>query len=201
MEPEKSQPVPDAPDDGQPGAEFIDSLLGDDVPIRAIEVNYCVICPRKCWLFLHRLEQEAKSDLVTLGRLLHQTAFRRHRQRDVNVEGFARIDFTAEGIVHEVKHGSGQHRAHVLQVAYYLRLLRQRGIETRGVIHYPRQRRREVVELTPDLEAELNATLEAVNRIRSMPTPPSVPGRMTICRSCAYDEFCWGDDFDEDRDT
>lgn len=172
-----------------------------DIPIRGIEVNYCVVCPRKCWLFIHRLEHEAGSDLVALGRLLHDTTFRRREQRDVDIEGFARLDFTSEGIVHEVKHGAGQHRAHVLQVAYYLWLLRERGIETQGVVHYPRQRRREVVRLDAGLESELRDVFRRIQEIRALSRPPVVARRMALCNSCAYEEFCWGDDFEEDEEA
>jgi len=172
----------------------LEGLLGENLPIRGTEVNYCVVCPRKCWLFIHGLEQETGSELVALGRLLHEKSFQRESQRSVDIEGFARLDFTSEGIVHEVKHGPAQHHAHVLQVAYYLWLLRERGIETQGILHYPRQRRREVVRLTPDLEAELRATLQRIQEIRVMANPPTIPRRMSLCRSCAYDEFCWGDE-------
>lgn len=175
----------------------VEAALGGDAPIRGVEVNYCVICPRKCWLFVHGLEHEAGSELVALGRLLHETSFRRQTQRNVEIEGFVRVDFTAEGIVHEVKHGPAQHRAHMLQVAYYLWLLRERGIETQGILHYPRQRRREVVRLTPQLESELQVVFRMIQEIRRMRNPPAVPRRMAVCRSCAYDEFCWGDDGEE----
>ncbi len=178
----------------------VEAVLAGEVPIRGVEVNYCVVCLRKCWLFVHGLEHERESDLVALGRLLHETSFRRQPQRNVDIEGFARVDFTAEGIVHEVKHGPAQHRAHVLQLAYYLWLLRARGIETQGILHYPRQRRREVVRLTPELESELQAVFHRIQEIRAMPSPPSVPKRMSVCRACAYDEFCWGDDLEEPED-
>ena len=179
----------------------IETILGQDLPIRGTEVNYSVVCPRKCWLFVHSMGQETGSELVALGRLLHEISFRWRGQRNVEIEGFVRVDFTAEGIVHEVKHGLAQHRAHVLQVAYYLWLLRKRGIETQGILHYPRQRRREVVQLSPELETELRAVLRRVEEIRAMPNPPAVPRRMAICRSCAYDEFCWGDEVEEAEDV
>ncbi|MCS7173485.1 MAG: CRISPR-associated protein Cas4 [Armatimonadetes bacterium] len=198
-------------DDLQPGEKeaeapdtemsFLERIFGEDVPVRGVEVNYVVVCPRKCWLFVHGVEHEAGSELVALGRLLHETSFRRQAQRNVDIEGFARVDFTSEGIMHEVKRGPTQHRAHVLQLAYYLLLLRERGVETQGILHYPRQRRREIVQLGPDLESELQDALRKVREIRQMPTPPAVPRRMAVCRSCAYDEFCWGDEFDESEDV
>ncbi len=185
----------------EPELSNMKAVLAGELPIRGVEVNYCVVCLRKCWLFVHGLEQETGSELVALGRLLHETSFRRQSQRNVDIEGFARVDFTGEGIVHEVKHGPAQHRAHVLQLAYYLWLLRARGIETQGILHYPRQRRREVVRLTPELESELSFVLQRIQEIRAMPRPPSVPRRMSVCRACAYDEFCWGDDMEEPEDS
>lgn len=189
------------PDVGEPGAIrspsvpldlLVNATLGEDLPVRGVEVNYYVVCPRKCWLFVHGMEHEAGSELVALGRLLHETAFRRKIERNVEIEGFARVDFTSKGIVHEVKRGPAQHKSHVMQVAYYLWLLRERGIETQGILHYPRQRRREIVRLTADLEMELHCILGKIREIRTMPQPPRVPRRMAVCRSCAYDEFCWG---------
>jgi CRISPR-associated exonuclease Cas4 len=187
----------DAPVEPGPHLPSVDAILGEDVPVRGVEVNYYVVCPRKCWLFMRGMEHEATSELVALGRLLHEKSFRRETQRNVDIEGFARVDFASEGIVHEVKHGPAQHRAHVLQVAYYLWLLRARGIETQGILHYPRQRRREIVRLTPELESELQAILERIRELREMSSPPHVLRRMSVCRSCAYDEFCWGEDWEE----
>lgn len=164
---------------------------GTSLPVRGTEVAYYVVCPRKCWFFLHALEQESGSDLVTLGRITDETAFRRERERSVDIGGFARLDFTSEGVVHEVKHGPSMRRAHVLQVAYYLTILRERGVETRGVLHYPHQRRRETVDLTPDLERSLRVVLAGIARLRVADKPPCVQRRKAICRSCAYDELCW----------
>lgn len=168
-----------------------------ELPVRGTEVNYCVVCPRKCWLFVHGLEQESGSDLVFLGRQTHEEFFSREPQRDVSVEGFLRLDFTEEGIVHEVKHGRAMQRAHRLQLAYYLHCLRKRGIETQGILHYPRQRKKETLQLTPELEVELETVLEQIRHIRAMPTPPQVPKPMTICHSCAYEEFCWCEETEE----
>jgi CRISPR-associated exonuclease Cas4 len=166
-------------------------------PITGTHIHYFLVCPRKCWLSLHRLEQETGSDLVELGRLTHERAFARQQMREVDVEGFLRIDFTGEGIVHEIKHGQSEEHAHRMQLAYYLYQLRLRGVHTHGVLHYPNQRRKERVELTPELEAELQQVLQQVETLRQQPLPPPVHRPMRLCRSCAYEEFCWSDDEEE----
>ncbi len=166
-------------------------------PITGTQVQYFVVCPRKCWLFVHGLEQETESDWVELGRLTHEQTFARQQLREVNVGGFIQIDFTDEGIVHEVKHGRRMEHAHRLQVAYYLYQLRERGVQTSGVLHYPNQRRKETVELTPELEQELMEVLEQIRQLREQPLPPQVDEPMSICRRCAYEEFCWCEDEEE----
>ena len=166
-------------------------------PITGTQVQYYVVCPRKCWLSLHGMEQEADSDLVALGRLTHERAFARQQMREVMVDGVMRVDFTAEGVVHEVKHGPAMAHAHRMQLAFYLHQLRLRGVETFGMLHYPNQRRKERVELTPELEAELLQILRQVRQLRGQPLPPTVEKPMRICRSCAFEEFCWGEDDEE----
>jgi len=177
----------------------MEEALGLELPVRGIEVNYCVVCPRKCWWFQRKLEQEGGSELVELGRLTHEQSFTRQTQRGIDIEGFVRLDFIEEGIVHEVKHGRTMERAHKLQLLYYLYLLRERGIETKGILHYPRQRKREVIELTPAWERELKEVLEEIERIRAMSKPPLIPKRMKICRSCAYEELCWCEEPEEEE--
>jgi len=60
-----------------------------------------------------------------------------------------------------------------------------------GELRFPKERRREEVRLTPELEAEVAEALRGVARIEAMPSPPHVE-YMPICRSCAYAELCWG---------
>lgn len=168
--------------------------VGDLTPITGTQVQYYLICARKCWLALHGLEQEAESDRVALGRLTHEHTFTRERMREVDIEGFLRIDFSDEGLVHEVKHSQAQERAHRLQVAYYLWQLRQRGVHTHGILHYPNQRRKQRVDLTPELEGELQEVLCQIEHLRQQEQPPVVAEPMSICKHCAYQEFCWCED-------
>jgi hypothetical protein len=59
------------------------------------QVNYYFICKRKLWLFSHGLEMEETSDLVLLGRLLHERGYQRKR-KEVQV-GRIKIDFVGPG--------------------------------------------------------------------------------------------------------
>jgi CRISPR-associated exonuclease Cas4 len=146
------------------------------------------------------MEQESTSDLVALGRHVHETSYDR-RQKEVLIDGAIRIDgVEAEGkgmeaiiTVHEVKKSRGAKRAQRLQLLYYLYVLRQKGLKNiRGVLDYPLERRREVVPWTPAAEEKVEAILQRVEKVRTQPVPPKVEVPMSICKKCAYQELCWG---------
>lgn len=169
-----------------------------DLRVRGTEVQYYVYCPRRLWWFAHGLEQEhaggnAGQEYVALGRALHENAYPQQRRKDIMIDELLRLDFTEGGQIHEIKKSKSGQRASLFQLLYYLYYLKhEKGVETTGVIDYPRLRRRQEVTLTPELEAEVEAILKGVQEVRNQPTPPAVEKPMAVCKSCAYQELCWG---------
>ncbi len=166
--------------------------------IGGTEVHYFVLCPRKLWWFSHGMEQEhvtggVGAENVALGQLVHGESYADKGHKDVLIDGLLRLDFTDAGAVHEVKKSRGGQRATLFQLLYYLYYLKhEKGVETVGVIDYPKQRRREEVALTPELEAEVEQVIDGVRATRERPLPPAVPAPMPICKKCAYQDLCWG---------
>jgi CRISPR-associated exonuclease Cas4 len=175
-----------------------------DIRVGGTEVHYFVLCPRKLWWFNHGMEQEHAGGVsvsqgqenVALGSLLHDESYRDKHKKDVLIDNLLRLDFTESGAVHEVKKsrgGSSAQKATRFQLLYYLYYLKhEKGIETTGVIDYPKERRREEVVLTPEREAEVEQVIAGVRQTRELPTPPLVPEPMGVCKKCAYQELCWG---------
>jgi CRISPR-associated exonuclease Cas4 len=169
-----------------------------DQRIGGTEVHYYVLCPRKLWWFSHGMEQEHVSggmgqENVALGQLLHKESYPAQPRKDILIDGLLRLDFTEDGVVHEIKKSKGGEKASRYQLLYYLYYLKhEKDIETTGLIDYPKEKRREKVVLTPELEADVEMILAGVVSVREMPTPPPVPKPMAICKMCAYQELCWG---------
>ncbi|NOZ24539.1 MAG: CRISPR-associated protein Cas4 [Nitrospirae bacterium] len=158
--------------------------------ITGTEFNYFHVCKRKLWLFSHDIEMEQESDIVFLGRLIHEHSYQRER-KEVLIDGVIRIDFMDDDTVHEVKKSNRMEESHVGQVLYYIYCLRLKGVDVRrGVINYPKQRRTTEVELTPDREREIRKTIECIEEIKRMKSPPAVLNSR-ICRKCSYEEFCY----------
>jgi len=155
------------------------------------QVNYFFICKRKLWLFTWGLEMEETSDLVILGKLLHERGYAR-RRKEVQV-GRVKIDFVASGCeIHEVKRSRKAEDAHLYQLLYYLYFLnRYANIEGHGILHYPLLRRTVNVELSEDRIRELELLLEDIDKVLSSSKPPE-PVKVPYCRRCSYGELCWG---------
>ena len=134
---------------------------------------------------------EETSDLVLLGKLLHEKGYAR-RRKEVQV-GRIKIDFVASGCeIHEVKRSRKAEGAHLFQLLYYLYFLeRHANVEGHGVLHYPLLRRTVDVELTEERIRELELLLEDIEKILSSPRPPE-PVKVPYCRKCSYSELCWG---------
>ena len=153
------------------------------------QVNYFFVCRRKLWLFSHDLEMEEKSDLVLLGKLLHETGYKR-KFKEISI-GRVKLDFLERGCeVHEVKRSRRVEKAHVYQLLYYLYYLKRLGVDARGVLNYPLLKRRVEVDLTDEREKELETILTEVGKILSSDMPPTAV-RLPICKRCSYYELCW----------
>ncbi|MEM3713656.1 MAG: CRISPR-associated protein Cas4 [Nitrososphaeria archaeon] len=169
------------------------SLLGQLDPFllfTGTQINYYFICKRKLWLFSHSIELESESDLVLLGRLLHEESYKNKKLKEVSLERI-KIDFIdKEAEIHEVKRSRKMESAHLYQLLYYLYFIKQyAGKVMKGVLDYPLLKRRVKVELDAEKEKELQDILQDIKRIVGG-APPKEEWKK-YCRSCAYRELCW----------
>jgi CRISPR-associated exonuclease Cas4 len=158
-----------------------------------IKVNYYVVCPRKLWLYSHDIRLEQTSDRVALGRLLHERAYSDLSRRELLIDNLIKVDLIeGQNKLLEVKYSRRMKEAARLQILYYLYYLKRLGVKgLTGELRFPKERRRETVELTEESEGEVEAVLRAIRQVEEMPVPPVVEF-MPICRRCAYCELCWG---------
>ncbi len=165
----------------------------EELRTNGTKVNYWAVCPRKLWLFAKGVRLEPLSDRVALGRLFHQQAYPDARRRELLIDNLIKIDLLeSENKLLEVKYSRKLIDAARLQLAYYLLYLRRLGAgDLVGELRFPRERRREELRLSPELEAEVTRALRGVARVEAMAKPPEVDF-MPVCRVCAYAELCWG---------
>lgn len=157
------------------------------------QINYYFICKTKLWLFSHHIKMEQESELVSLGKMLHQDSYKRDK-RDQTIDNLISFDFIRKGDVleiHEVKKSRKLAKSHHYQLLYYLYYLKnEKGItDAVGIIDYPKIRRRETLKLDERNEKEIRNIIKRIGNIlgEKMPSPERIP----TCRNCAYYELCF----------
>ncbi len=162
------------------------------VPISGALIQAYAVCPRQAWLLGHAIEPWRDHERLSLGRLLHATAYPRERH-EISLPGM-KIDFIRdEGevlLAAEVKLSSKAEASHRLQLGYYLLRLAEEGLAVRGQLRYPKERKVVDVALTPELAERVRSLIAEIEALLKKPEPPKAR-RIPYCKSCAYYEFCW----------
>ncbi|MDW7973372.1 MAG: CRISPR-associated protein Cas4 [Thermodesulfovibrio sp.] len=159
---------------------------------------YYYICPREVWLMSRHLEPYQGNPFIEIGRLLSQEAYKRDRKEIMiqtpEQQGGMVIDLIKtedeEILIGEVKKSSSYEKSARMQLAYYLFRLKLLGIEAKGQLLFPKEKRRVDVYLTDEIEKELIEAQQKIKEIISLEKPPE-PKLVRYCKKCGYEELCW----------
>jgi CRISPR-associated exonuclease Cas4 len=161
--------------------DFINGITGT-------EVNYYFVCKRKLWYFTHGITMEQNSEYVELGKIIHEESYKREK-KEILIDGTIKLDFIdKEMTIHETKKSKSMSEATKYQLLYYLKL---KGVsEVKGIVHYPKSRRKEKVELNENDEKILKEVFQNIINIKSEVNPPKLI-ESSICKKCSYYDLCY----------
>lgn len=170
--------------------------------ITATHINYYIVCPRKLWLFANGINMEHTSDMVSDGKLLHETSYPQRAERYTEITlsaNFNRTDLSGkidfydarQRVIHEIKRSNKIEKAHEWQVKFYLWLLKLNDVEgATGILEYPKLKEKQEVILTEEDEEYLIKAIEGIILlINDDNCPPRINSK--ICKSCSYYELCY----------
>jgi len=162
--------------------------------ITGTQISYFFTCHRKLWLFCNGIQMEQNSELVEMGKLIHETSYSDRPDRFQEVEiGPVKIDFydKRDKVIHEVKKSDKMEESHQWQVKYYIMIMERAGITgVTGLLEYPRLRHTEQVMLTDTDRESLDVIAARIKIIViSECCPPLV--KKGICKNCSYYDFCY----------
>ena len=123
--------------------------------ISGIQINYYFTCKTQLWLFSHDIQMEQESDIVKIGKQIHEDSYK--RENEYLIDNLINVDFIKkmENIeVHEVKKAPSMEKAHEYQLLYYMYYLKNEKdiYNIIGYIDYPTIRKKVKFELTPEKE-------------------------------------------------
>jgi len=159
--------------------------------ITATHINYYFICKRKLWLFMHQINMEQESDIVKMGKLIHEESYNR-KVKEIKIGENIVLDHldVKSKIIHEVKKSNKMESAHEWQLKFYLYSLLQNGVTGfTGQLNYPRLKKVTDVELMEEDIIKIKEVVEDIKKINSEPVPEII--KKKACRKCAYFEFCF----------
>ena len=85
--------------------------------ITGTHFNYFLVCHRKLWLFANGIQMEHSSELVEMGKLIHETSYPARPSRFEEVEiGGIKIDFydSKNRVIHEIKKSDKLEQVYIL---------------------------------------------------------------------------------------
>lgn len=163
-----------------------------ELPIGGTLIWYYYICHREVWLMSRHLEPSQSNPFIEIGRLISETSYEREKKQ-IHLENMIIDIIKRDGkdlIVGEIKKSSRFETAAKMQLAYYLFRLKRLGIEAKGELLFPKEKKKLEVVLTEELERELRKAESEIKNIMSMPYPPKAT-KIRYCKSCGYREFCY----------
>lgn len=161
----------------------------DNIKITGVKINYLYVCERKLWLFDRGISMESGYDKVLMGKLLGEHSYPDEEKKEMLIDNLICIDIVSEDEIREVKTSNKLYQADRIQILYYLYYLKNLGIEKKGVINYPKMRKKEEITLTQQNEQEVETALKRIKEILMMEKPPELIQK-SYCSKCAYCEFC-----------
>lgn len=152
---------------------------------------YYFVCKRKLWFFSNGIQLEEDNEDVILGKLIDENSYSKELKH-ILIDNTVNIDFIKDWkILHEVKKQKSIEEAGVWQLKYYLYFLKIRGINIeKGILDYPKLKKREEVFLSKDDEKKIKEILSEIEKITVMERPPELE-KLKICKKCAYFEYCY----------
>lgn len=140
----------------------------------------------------HNIVSDQDDPNIDIGRFMHENSYKR-KKKEISIGGI-KVDVLDKKdgylMIGEIKKSSKFMKSSKMQLAYYLLELKRNGLEGKGVLMFPQERKRETIELTDELIEELEGAEKDIIEICNRPYPPK-PNKINMCKNCAYAEFCW----------
>ena len=155
-------------------------------------INYYFHCKRQCYLHGNCLNLEDNSEQVQIGKAYHEEKLK-GKNTEIELDHI-KLDKLTNEYLTEVKKSDADPEAAKWQLLYYLKVLKEKGIERKGRLEFIEKKKENkkvvTVELTAELELELDRYIREIEMLLVQEQVPEAISKPK-CKKCAYYEYCY----------
>ena len=144
-------------------------------------------------MFAHRLNLEDNSEIVRVGKAIHEDKAKSSENSEIKIDNIALDKINSKYVV-EIKKSDADIEACKWQLLYYLKILKDKGIERKGKLEFIEKNKTDrkiiFIEINEEIEKELNEHISKIEELLSMDELPTVINK-PACKKCAYYEYCY----------
>ena len=156
-------------------------------------INYYFHCKRQCYLFANRLNLEDNSELVKIGKAIHEQKSSDSDNSEISIENI-KVDKITKEYLTEIKKSDSDINASKWQLLFYLKVLKSKGIIRKGKWECVEKKKSDnkvyYFELTDEIEIELEFHISDIKKLINSESIPTVLNKPK-CKKCAYYEYCY----------
>lgn len=156
-------------------------------------INYYFHCKRQCYMFAHRLNLEDNSEIVRVGKAIHEDKAKSSENSEIKIDNIVLDKINSKYVV-EIKKSDSDIEACKWQLLYYLKILKDKGIERKGKLEFIEKNKTDrkiiFIEINEEIEKELNEHISKIEELLSKDELPTVINK-SACKKCAYYEYCY----------
>ena len=157
-------------------------------------INYYFHCKRQCYLFANRINLEDNSEDVRIGRVLHEIKAKDGNNTEIKYENMV-LDKVTSQYIEEYKKSDADTEAAKMQLLFYLKNLKDKGIIKEGKLIYNEKNKKEnnKTEIIKLDDANLRKLENCMGKIEILINQKNVPKveKENKCKRCAYYEYCY----------
>ena len=140
-------------------------------------INYYFHCKRQCYLHGNRLNLEDNSEQVQIGKAYHEEKLK-GKNTEIELDHI-KLDKLTNEYLTEVKKSDADPEAAKWQLLYYLKVLKEKGIERKGRLEFIEKKKENkkvvIVELTAELALELDRYIREIEMLLVQEQQPDMP--------------------------
>ena len=158
--------------------------------ITGVMVQYYVTCKRELWFFANQINMNYNNDDIDIGKYIHEKSYSREN-KEIKFDNmvFDYVKNKENLTIFEVKKSSSLTIGAKYQLYFYLYNMKNCGKEVKGVLVYPKERKREEIVLNDEIIEEMERILKDIVNVVNLEKPPRAI-KMPYCKGCSFFELC-----------